>query len=60
MGLRLQPRNEKFFTLSSEAGRTSSAHLLAEIAEPVGLIEAATDRSAESPLPVLRDLCTPY
>ena len=30
------------------------AHLLAEIAEPVAFVEAATGRSSSSPLPVLR------
>ncbi|WP_433868508.1 hypothetical protein [Saccharopolyspora sp. CA-218241] len=36
------------------AALRETAHLLAEVAEPVGLIEAATGRSSRSPLPVLR------
>jgi uncharacterized protein (TIGR03083 family) len=35
-------------------GLRETAHLLAEVAEPVMFIEAATGRSAQSPLPVLR------
>ena len=36
------------------SGLREAAHLLAEIAEPVMFIEAATGRSVRSPLPVLR------
>jgi uncharacterized protein (TIGR03083 family) len=35
-------------------GLQETAHLLADVAEPVAFIEAATGRSARSPLPVLR------
>ena len=31
-----------------------TAHLLADLADPVAFVEAATGRSATSPLPVLR------
>jgi len=31
-----------------------TAHLLADLADPVAFVEAATARSAVSPLPVLR------
>lgn len=36
------------------AALRETVHLLAEVAEPVRLIEAATGRSTDSPLPVLR------
>jgi hypothetical protein len=36
------------------SGLREAVHLLAEIAEPVMFIEAATGRSVRSPLPVLR------
>lgn len=36
------------------AALRETSHLLAEVAEPVSLIEAATGRSPTSPLPVLR------
>ena len=35
-------------------GLRETVHLLAELAEPVPFVEAATGRSARSPLPVLR------
>src|SRR5690625_5032087 len=37
-----------------EAALRETTHLLAEVAEPVRLIEAATGRSSDAPLPVLR------
>ena len=36
------------------AALRGTAHLLAELADPVAFVEAATGRSASSPLPVLR------
>ena len=36
------------------AALRDTAHLLADLADPVALVEAATGRSASSPLPVLR------
>jgi uncharacterized protein (TIGR03083 family) len=36
------------------SGLREAAHLLAEIAEPISFIEAATGRSVRSPLPVVR------
>jgi uncharacterized protein (TIGR03083 family) len=36
------------------AALRDTAHLLAELADPVAFVEAATGRSASSPLPVLR------
>jgi hypothetical protein len=35
-------------------GLRETVHLLAEVAEPVSFVEAATGRSVGSPLPVLR------